>query len=239
MRGTVRLWDESPCREEAGHAQSAQKEVFVIPRTPEETRALFDRWAVTYDTDLARNGGNATGLLAGHGESLREAASLVTLKPGDRILDIGIGTGAFAATLARSDSLVSGADLSDAMLSSCERLHPDYVLRQGDFLAIPFAAEHADVVISSFALHHVPLAERLSACRELFRVAKPAGVVCLLDIMFASEASCEAAKAVLDEDEDYPLVGDLDRALRSAGFSNTFWRQTAPCHWVVMARRPG
>ena len=69
----------------------------------------------------------------------------------------------------------------------------------------------------------------------------PIYCICILDIMFASLASREAARHALgplwDDAEDYPLVGELDMTLRTIGFTNTFWRQTAPCHWLVLARR--
>lgn len=50
-----------------------------MPRTPQETRALFDRWAASYDIDLATGG---SGILAGYGESLNEAVSLASVAAG-------------------------------------------------------------------------------------------------------------------------------------------------------------
>lgn len=212
-----------------------------MPRTPEKTRALFDRWAETYDEAATGAARDSTDPLAGYLESLDEAASLVPLSEGMQVLDIGIGTGAFASLLAQRGGRVSGVDPSPKMLALCRASHPEFVLAEGSFLEIPFANCHFDTVISSFAFHEVAPGEREAACREAARVVKPGGYLCLLDIMFVSIASREAARLAIgarwDGDEDYPLVGDLDIALRSVGFTNAFWRQTAPCHWLVLARR--
>ncbi len=67
-----------------------------MPRTYEEARALFDRWAQHYD-EVVRSPG---GPLEGYAESLQEAAALLPLGQGAHILDVGIGTGTFAALFA-------------------------------------------------------------------------------------------------------------------------------------------
>lgn len=59
--------------------------------------------------------------------------------------------------------------------------------------------------------------------------------------VFASSASREESRKTLgpywDEEEDYPLVGDLDAMLHDAALGATFWRHTAPCHWMVLAEK--
>jgi len=61
--------------------------------------------------------------------------------------------------------------------------------------------------------------------------------------MFASPASREEARAAMgtywDDDEEYSLVGDLDALLYGAELCATSWWQTAPFHWLVLARKPG
>lgn len=212
-----------------------------MPRTPEETRALFDRWASTYDIDLINGTGHAMGPLSGYQESLHEAASLVPRAEGLKILDVGIGTGAFASLLAEGGAEIFGVDPSDNMVAACHERHPGFTVQAGTFTQLPFDESSFAAVISSFVFHEVPLEQRKGACAELARVVKPGGWICLLDIMFASTGSRNGARSAIgaywDDQEDYPLVAELDQMLRDTGFVNTWWRQTAPCHWAVLARR--
>ncbi|MDP9373725.1 MAG: methyltransferase domain-containing protein [Chloroflexota bacterium] len=208
-----------------------------MPRSPEESRALFDRWATTYADDLRRPGGP----LEGYAESLEEAAGLLPIVAGARVLDVGVGTGAFGATLAARGARIWGVDPSERMLEQCRLAHPEFALSLGSFAPIPHDTGQFDATVSSFAFHEVPPAARPDACAEIARVTQPGGAVCLLDIMFASRGAVAEARRLIgpawDDDEDYPLVGDLDGQLRVAGFVATRWRQTAPCHWAVVGRR--
>lgn len=154
-----------------------------------------------------------------------------------------MGTSALAARLAERGAVISGVDPSAEMLAVCRERHPAFTLEVGDFNAIPFAGGSFEVVVSSFAFHEVPPPRRPAACVELARVLRPGGTLCLLDVMFASPASRGEARTAMgpywDDDEEYCLVGDLDTLLHGAGLGATSWWQTAPFHWLVVARKPG
>ena len=208
-----------------------------MPREMEDTRALFDGWAASYEQGLQ----NPQGPLEGHAVSLATAAHMLDIPPNAAVLDIGVGTGAFAALLDTQQTRISGIDLSEGMLDQCRSLHPNYELTVGTFTSVPFPDQRFDVVVSSFCFHEVEPAERLKACREVYRVLKPGGNLCLLDIMFASQTAMDRARQTLadrwDPDEEYALVGSLDNLLYTALFRSVRWMQTAPLHFACTATK--
>lgn len=209
-----------------------------MQRTPEETRHLFDEWAVAYDDEAAMG----VGPLLGYEQSLRVFDTLPVCAQQDLVLDVGIGSGAVAARLAQRGALIVGIDPSEQILTRCAAKFPDFRLEQGSFnrWEYPEAAYHA--VVSGFAFHETPVSERLKALTNLYYTLKPGGRLALLDIMFLSQAAEDEARRRLgptwDDSESYGRVEKVDTLLRAAGFRGLHWRQTAPFHWFVTARKP-
>ncbi|MBB5914671.1 SAM-dependent methyltransferase [Nocardia transvalensis] len=96
-------------------------------------------------------------------------------RPSRRILDVGCGTGAFAAELARYAEHVDAIDRSPDMIDSAMRTVPGNVTCiLGDVLDWEFPEENYDAIVSVTALHHVPLDEALPV---LARALRPGGVL--------------------------------------------------------------
>lgn len=207
-----------------------------MSRTDDQTRRLFDEWAATYDADLQ----NARGPLIGYRGSLDALTDKLPVQSGWRVLDVGIGSGAVAERFEARGAVISGVDISEKMLDVCRAQHPDYDLHIGTFNTLPVPDNTFDAVVSGFAFHETDVQQRHEACAEIARVLKPEGYLCLLDIMFASEAATQHARDMTgkawDDSEEYALIGDLDTTLRGAGFTSISWQQTAPFHWLVTAR---
>lgn len=143
-----------------------------LDKQPHEVAAMFDGVAARYD--LAN-----TVLSFGQDRSWRRATrAALDLRPGERVLDVGAGTGVSTGELARSGAYAVGVDLSLGMLSAGRRTRPEVPLLAGDALRLPFADASFDAVTISFALRNVHDTD--AALRELARVTKPGGrlVVC-------------------------------------------------------------
>lgn len=106
---------------------------------------------------------------------------ILSLGPVDRsaTLDVGTGTGMFAAALAAADvsGVTVGVDPSPAMLMEALRFnsHPRVRYVAGEAGALPIAANSIDLALLSRVIHHLP--DRRRCARELRRVLRPGGVV--------------------------------------------------------------
>jgi ubiquinone/menaquinone biosynthesis C-methylase UbiE len=105
-----------------------------------------------------------------------------------RGLDVGCGTGRLLAFLhdAWPGMRLSGIDLSAPYLEEARRLigrTARVKLLEAAAEALPFDDESLDLVVSSFLMHELPSKIRAEVIAEMARVAKPNGLVVLVDSM--------------------------------------------------------
>ncbi len=112
----------------------------------------------------------------------RDIADLLECRPGDRIIDIGGGTGHVAAHLAARGLRVVILDESRGMLSHAPPGHGVNPVC-GDALAAGFRSGVFRGAILSEALHHIPDHERLMT--EIRRLLAPGGHLVIYDFDLA------------------------------------------------------
>lgn len=139
-------------------------------------RAMFDSTAADYDRMEAVLG-------LGSGQWYRgQALARAGLRPGMRVVDVGVGTGLVAreaARIAGDAALVVGVDPSPGMLQHA-KVPAGVQLVEGSAEAIPFPDAHFDFLSMGYALRHI--SDLSVAFREFHRVLKPGARVCLLEI---------------------------------------------------------
>ncbi|HEY0510928.1 MAG TPA: methyltransferase domain-containing protein [Thermoanaerobaculia bacterium] len=111
----------------------------------------------------------------------RETLARLSLRPADRLLDVGCGSGALLHRLAGSHSArLSGVDPVPEMLAVARRkLPPEVELREGWAERLPFETGRFDVVVSCNVFHYIRQPEL--ALREMGRVLRPGGRLVITD----------------------------------------------------------
>ena len=105
----------------------------------------------------------------------------LSLRAGDRILDVCCGTGASAIPAAKcvgSTGTVLGIDLSENLLDLARTKAQDLGLeniefQMGDFENLGYKSESFDAIVCVFGIFFVP--DMVAAVRELWRMVRPGG----------------------------------------------------------------
>lgn len=109
--------------------------------------------------------------------SLRPIAAEVVrragLQAGERVLDLGTGTGIAAAAARGEGRTVIGVDAAPGMLVIARTEVPGVVFEEMDFTALTFADASFDAVIAAHALLFA--ADQRATLREWLRVTRPGG----------------------------------------------------------------
>jgi len=147
-----------------------------------KTEGLTISWAFAYDLLVYS-------LLLGQERKFRESiVDLAMIQPGEKVLDVGCGTGslAIAAGLkAGSSAEIHGIDVARTMIERARRkainagVTVDF--KTGLVEAIEFPDETFDIVMNSFMVHHLPGDLKSKAFAEMYRVLKPGGRLLIVD----------------------------------------------------------
>ena len=159
----------------------------------------------------------------------RRALVRAGLKPGMRVLDVAMGTGLVARealALVGASGQVIGLDPSIGMVSEARRsLDLAVVLGRGELL--PLQAQTFDFLSMGYALRHVSDID--AALREYFRVLKPGGRVCLLEITRPRGRFALFALRVYMKGVVPLLTRVLTRHTQTARLMEYYWDTIAAC----------
>jgi SAM-dependent methyltransferase len=108
---------------------------------------------------------------------------LVSIEPGQRVLDVATGSGNVALRAARAGAEVTGLDLTPALLDKAQQRADDWGVQVdwqvGDAEALPYDSGTFDRVLSALGVIFAP--RHAVAAGELVRVCKPGGVIGLVN----------------------------------------------------------
>lgn len=192
-----------------------------------DRRSLFDDWAAGYDGDVAATAGFP---VAGYEQALLAVVESAQSGPGDRVLDLGTGTGRLAALFADRECVVTGVDFSPAMLEEAARRVPLATLLRMDLLGdwAALAGQRFDVIGSGYVFHELEDTTKLDVIKRL-RADHLAdgGRLVIADIAFESRAALDDVRASnegWDDEEHYWVVDEVAPALGRIGLQTEFRR---------------
>jgi len=206
----------------ANQPQPQKDSVLRVMQSKAETRAYYDKISAIYD------------LMAEHSEGPVRQSGLekLAVKPGERVLEIGYGTGHSLVELARAvgpEGKVFGIDLSEGMRAraeerlAAENLVARVELRCGDATQLPYADGSMNGVFMSFTLELFDTPEIPQVLAECRRVLVAGGRIGVVAITKEGKEGF-AIEAYEWTHRHFPNLLDcrpifVRRALEDAGFS--------------------
>lgn len=220
-----------------------------------ESKLLFnhDSQAESYDEEVMDE---SNPIRRGYAETLDRLAmyARTSKKPYSSciVADLGSGTGNLSLKLLGATRLLC-VDISQLMLKKARakiRTTPDGTATeflQGDILPFLTKARGLDVIVSSYAFHHLTHKERLLAFAEMAKALAPGGAVAIGDLMFADTIDQHKLLSGFRAEGRGEMVEDIQReffwdvelttaALKRDGWLVSFER-ISTLSWVLIARR--
>jgi 2-polyprenyl-3-methyl-5-hydroxy-6-metoxy-1,4-benzoquinol methylase len=191
----------------------------------------------------------------------RAALCMLGVKPGWRVADIGCGNGILACEAALMGADVDAIDISPAMLALAEIQARDRKVairtQAAGLLSFDYQPDSYDLIVSEFALHHLPDFWKAVALARIFAALKPGANFYLRDIVFVSIPDGEERNVEqwadfsiknhdFDRDsvvthmrDEYSTFGwVIERMLADTGFALISVDYHAPLHGTYLLRKP-
>ncbi|WP_030759034.1 class I SAM-dependent methyltransferase [Streptomyces sp. NRRL F-2664] len=173
------------------------------------------------------------------GPAFAAAVAECGLRPGDRVLDAGCGTGRALGALRAAvgpAGTVLGVDLTPQMLAAARRAGraADGALLLADVARLPLRSEVLDAVFAAGLIAHLP--DPAANLRELARVVRPGGRLALFHPIGRAALAARQGREL--SREDLRAEHHLGPLLSAAGWELTSYADEDHRFLALAARRP-
>jgi ubiquinone/menaquinone biosynthesis C-methylase UbiE len=197
------------------------------------TRASFDKTAMLYNFVEKH-------ICDDYSSACYIINEYLILEPGEKIIDVGGGTGLVAKVLRskKQNDDIMVIDLSRSMLQKVN--DPKLSVVQGDVTAFPLKDEAFTLAILVNTLHHVYETKQQVALREVFRILKKQGRIFIIEIWhpntFLSNLFVKIEKILVGNTHHF-TPDKMQLAIQEAGFHEikVFFPKKYPYRYVTTA----
>lgn len=199
----------------------------------------FNLWANAYDKSVNLSEEANEYPFAGYKDVLGTIYQIIKKGNGNKILDIGFGTGILSKKLYDDGCDIYGIDFSEKMIEIAKSKMPNAALIQYDFtkgLPDSIINETFDFIICTYAIHHLDHPQQVAFIQKLLQLLTKNGAVLIGDVAFQTQNELEKCKKesdnLWDQDEVYPIIDQF-----KADFPNMEYQQISFCSGVLIFKQ--
>jgi 2-polyprenyl-3-methyl-5-hydroxy-6-metoxy-1,4-benzoquinol methylase len=138
---------------------------------------------------------------AGLGKVTAAVLDAAAVRPAEVVVDLGCGTGQLSLPLAERGGRVLAVDVSQDMVDRLEEAASRRAVTSLECAAVPIEdlelpERSVDLVVSSYALHHLRDADKARLVSAIFTWLRPGGRLVVADMMFGRGASSSDRKII-------------------------------------------
>lgn len=164
--------------------RASQLATLATQRATNRQRRVWSRRVSSWDLHGSANLGAVTAAVI----------AAANVQPGDEVLDLGCGTGQISIPLATLGAVVLGVDVSPAMAGRLRAEARRRALPALAAIAVPIEEldlqpASVDLVVSSYALHHLRDVDKARLVTAAFGWLRPGGRLVIADMMFGRGSS--------------------------------------------------
>ena len=167
-------------------------------------------------------------------------------RPADACVDLGAGTGFVALALAGMAGSVLAVDISPVMAGSLAARAAQAGLRNvkttvADLRTFRLPAASVDLVVSSYALHHLRDKDKRALAAEAARWLRPGGRIVVADMMFGHGATRRDREILREKATAFALKGPagwwrIAKSVARYGLGVGYEHPAAPQFWQQALR---
>lgn len=171
----------------------------------------FNEWAEKYDQVIKESNEIESWMYKDYDRILDKVMEYSEIEKNKniKIVDIGMGTGNLTLQFLKKEVKIMGIDPSEKMRIIAKDKCGDIPIINGHFLNIPLQDKSVDLVVSSFAFHHLDDEEKIKAIIEMKRILKSGGKIIIADLMFKNKFYEKKIKKILIKKGRNEIVNEI------------------------------